>query len=317
MTETLVIGFLVAAALSGLLTACVLHVMRRLPVRQTVRDDGPASHLSKQGTPHMGGVAIALTILAVSPMLGAADRRVAAVVATALGFAAIGFVDVVMKAFRPAGKGWKARYRILLQAAVATAFAGYVHARFGGVVKGVFAGVAWTWPTWLWAPVCVLAVVGAGNAANLTDGLDGLLAGVAAICATALCLTALTHGESGAAALSAVLAGACVGFLFLNARPAKIWMGDTGSLAIGAALGAIAMAYGLLIPFVIAAGVLVAEAASVVVQVYYKRTGRRVFRMAPLHHHLELSGWSEPVVVRRFWIVGAALTVASILVVRA
>jgi phospho-N-acetylmuramoyl-pentapeptide-transferase len=308
-----VVGFLVAMATCGLLTACVLAIMRRLPARQTVRDDGPPTHLSKQGTPHMGGVAIVLSVLVTPLLVGLVDRRAMAVAAAVLGFALIGFLDDAMKVRRPAGKGWKARYRIACQTAIAVAFAVYAYTHFGGVVR---AGAGtWVWSAWLWIPVCVLAVVGAGNAANLTDGLDGLLAGTGAMCAMVLCLAAVSYDEPSGAVMAVILSGACVGFLWFNARPARIWMGDTGSLAIGAGLAATAMVSGLLLPFAIAAGVLIAEALSVVVQVAcFKRTGRRVFRMAPVHHHFELAGWSEPIVVRRFWMAGAALALVAVLV---
>jgi phospho-N-acetylmuramoyl-pentapeptide-transferase len=313
VTRDLAVGFLVALVACGLLTACVLAIMRRLPARQTVRDDGPPTHLSKQGTPHMGGVAIVLSVLVAPLLVGLVDRRTMAVAAVILGFALIGFLDDAMKVRRAGGKGWQARYRILCQTGIAIAFALYACKHFGAVVRA--GGDTWTWSAWLWIPVCVLAVVGAGNAANLTDGLDGLLAGTGAICAMALCLAAVSYDQPSGAAMAVILSGACVGFLWLNARPARIWMGDTGSLAIGSGLAAIAMVSGLLLPFVIAAGVLIAEALSVVVQVAcFKRTGRRVFRMAPVHHHFELAGWPEPVVVRRFWIAGAALAILAVLV---
>jgi phospho-N-acetylmuramoyl-pentapeptide-transferase len=305
-----VIPFVVALLLSVLLTAAAVVVLRERGVGQQIREDGPQSHRVKAGTPFMGGIGILIAIALTVALLRLWDAGVTVVLGICillLAFALIGLVDDLLKARARRNHGWRARYRLLVEFIAAALFAWFVKTHVGDTVflPGVEHGYSLGWLFW---PVCILAIVGAGNSVNLTDGLDGLAGGTVALCAVSLCVAAMLREQSATACTAAAIGGAAAGFLWFNAHPARIFMGDTGSLMLGAGLAALALTSGLIIPFLVAAGVFVAEAASVIIQVIsFKRTGRRVFRMSPLHHHFELGGWSEPTVVTRFWLAAAVL----------
>ncbi len=312
MVEVLAVPFLVAFGLGLVCTASALPLLRRLPVGQVVRDDGPVTHLAKQGTPSMGGVAVLVTIVLSACVLGAAGWPAVGALPLLAGFGLIGLADDVMKARGRRVHGWKARYRLAAEFALALAFGWYVFRHVGAQVfvpgKGVVTSSALFWP------VCVLAVVGGGNGVNLSDGLDGLASGLVGLCGVALATAAFLQGHQQAASLGALIAGSAAAFLMFNRHPALVFMGDTGSLALGGGLGAVAVAAGLPIVFAVAGLVFAAEALSVIVQVVsFQRTGRRVFRMAPLHHHFELAGWAETAVTHRFWLVGLSCAVIAVL----
>ncbi|MFQ6131131.1 MAG: phospho-N-acetylmuramoyl-pentapeptide-transferase [Armatimonadota bacterium] len=312
MIDWVVVPFLVAFAAGLVLTVAAVDLSRRLPVGQKVRDDGPETHLRKAGTPSMGGVALLIGLLLCLIVLGVSGTGAAAVALLALGFAAIGLIDDVIKARGQQPRGWKARYRLAAELILALGFAWFVAAHVGTKVHLPGAGVL-TSP-WLFWPLSLLAIVGGGNAVNLTDGLDGLASGLVALCAASLAAGAALHGHNAAAAVAAITAGLAAGFLMLNRHPAAIFMGDTGSLMFGALLGGCAVMSGLAIPFAVAGLIFVAEALSVMAQVVsFQLTGRRVLRMAPLHHHFELGGWPETVVTHRFLLVGIALAALGFL----
>ncbi|MFQ5808415.1 MAG: phospho-N-acetylmuramoyl-pentapeptide-transferase [Armatimonadota bacterium] len=316
MTSPAVIPFIVALLLSGLLTAAVVTVLKDRGLGQHIREEGPESHQTKAGTPFMGGigifVAIALTVVLLR-LWQAGGAVVFGICALLLAFALVGLVDDLLKARGRGNKGWKARYRLLVEFIVAACFAWFVKTHIGDAVylPGVEHGYSLGWFFW---PICLLAIVGAGNSVNLTDGLDSLAGGTVALCALSLCLAAMLRGQTATACVAAVIGGAAAGFLWFNAHPARIFMGDTGSLMLGAGLAGLAITSGLIIPFIVAAGVFIAEAASVIIQVIsFQRTGKRVFRMSPLHHHFELGGWSEPTVVTRFCLAAAVLGTLAVL----
>ena len=314
MILPLAIAVLTAAAISGVATAAVLRQLQQRGVRQSVRDDGPESHLEKADTPTMGGLAIIPTVVVVALLcghaLGLIGLRAYLVIAATVAYALVGLLDDLAKTTSGKPTGWLARYKILAEILVAVLFvAGTIHATGSS-------GTQWhSTLLWLWAPFSVFVLVGGANAVNLTDGLDGLAAGLAAICATALAVILHLAGDTEMALLAAVVAGASAGFLWLNAHPAKIFMGDVGSLGLGAAIAAIAVSGRVEWLFALTAAVFVWEALSVIIQVvYFKRTGgKRIFKMAPFHHHLELSGWAEPTVVVRLWLVGAACALLAII----
>jgi phospho-N-acetylmuramoyl-pentapeptide-transferase len=329
-----------ALVLSFLLGPAVIRWLRTLRVGQVVRADGPQTHLGKAGTPTMGGVLILISTV-VSTLLWAELTNpytiIAVVVLVWMGV--LGFIDDYLKVVRRHTAGLVGRYKLLGQGAL-------------GLLVGFF---LWKFPisptpaNWtglpflsdhflvIWEmffiPWVMLVLSGSSNAVNLTDGLDGLAAGLSAIAATTFAIFAYLIGRvdtssylglfylPGSAELAifcVALTGAALGFLWFNAHPAEVFMGDTGSLAIGGAIGAVAILLKSEFLLVIVGGVFVLEALSVIIQVgYFKFTarkygqGRRIFRMAPLHHHFEKGGWVESKVIIRFWILGILFTLLA------
>jgi len=296
---------------------------------QPIREDGPASHLvTKKGTPTMGGVLI-LVSLTLSVLLWADLRNgfVWAVLFVTLGYGLLGFADDWLKVTKRNTKGVSARAKLLAQAAIALVaaiwFMFLLPAPLSNTLavpflKEVLIPLSIAFPF-----VAAFVMMGASNAVNLTDGLDGLAVVPVMIAAAVFAVIAFAvgnrvladylqlHGVPGAGELSvfcSALIGASLGFLWFNAPPAAVFMGDTGSLALGGALGSIAVATKHEIVLAIVGGLFVVETLSVVIQVFwFKRTGRRVFLMAPLHHHFEKKGWAEPTIVIRFWIIAMVL----------
>jgi phospho-N-acetylmuramoyl-pentapeptide-transferase len=296
---------------------------------QPIRDDGPQSHLAKRGTPTMGGLMI-LTSLTISLLLwmNFENRYLWACAFITVGFGVIGFLDDYDKVTKRSHKGVSGKVRLVAEFIVA------------GIGCSI---ILWGAGTDLYIPFykgpvvdlgpfyilfAAVVVVGAGNAVNLTDGLDGLATMPVIIASLAFLVISYLVGNAifanylgiphvlGAGDLTVIcsaIIGAGLAFLWFNAPPAAVFMGDTGSLALGGALGAIAVATHHEIVLAIVGGLFVLEAASVIIQVFfYKRTGRRVFKMAPIHHHFEQMGWSEPTVVIRFWIISFVLALAGL-----
>ena len=296
---------------------------------QPIRDDGPQSHLSKRGTPTMGGLMI-LTSVAVALFLWMdfGNAYLWACLFIIVGFGLIGFLDDYDKVTKRSHKGVSGRTRLLAEFLVA-GIGCYVIIIGTGTelhVPFVQGPVADLGPFYI--IFATIVVVGAGNAVNLTDGLDGLATMPVIIASIAFLLISYLVGNAvfsdylgiphvpGAGDLSVLcmaIVGAGLAFLWFNAPPAAVFMGDTGSLALGGALGAIAVATQHEFVLAIVGGLFVLEAASVIIQVFfYKRTGKRVFKMAPIHHHFEQMGWSEPTVVIRFWIISFVLALAGL-----
>jgi phospho-N-acetylmuramoyl-pentapeptide-transferase len=301
---------------------------------QPIRSDGPERHLiEKKGTPTMGGVLI-LSALVISTLLWVDLRNlyVWAVMFVTLCYGALGFVDDYLKLSRNNHKGVSPRVKMIAQASIGLIAAIWLVLLTRGplatsltipVFKDVVIPLGFGFPIF-----AMLVMIGASNAVNLTDGLDGLAIVPTIICAGVFALITYLVGNRvfadylqlnpipGAQELAvfcSALIGAGLGFLWFNAPPAAVFMGDTGSLALGGALGAIAVAVKHEIVLVIVGGLFVVETVSVIVQVFwYKRTGRRVFLMAPLHHHFEKKGWSEPTIVIRFWIISMILALAGL-----
>ncbi|MGQ0663359.1 MAG: phospho-N-acetylmuramoyl-pentapeptide-transferase [Pseudomonadota bacterium] len=301
---------------------------------QPIRTDGPERHLlTKQGTPTMGGVLILLA-LSVSTALWADLRNgyVWAVLTVTIGFGAVGFADDYLKLTRHHAKGLSAWLKLLLQIAVSLAavlwIVSIMRAPLSTSLAVPFFKSVLFDLGWFFIPFAVFVMVGASNAVNLTDGLDGLA--IVPVMIAAGCFAAISYfvgnfiysnyllihhvpGTGELVVLCAALVGASLGFLWFNAPPAMVFMGDTGSLAVGGALGAISVATKHEIVLAIVGGLFVLETASVIVQVIsFQLTGRRVFRMAPLHHHFEKMGWAEPTIVIRFWIIASILALAGL-----
>ena len=282
--------------------------LRRREFGQQIREEGPQEHLAKAGTPTMGGlivfVAIAVPYLVLSPR----DTASLAVFGVALGSAALGFIDDFIKVTKRRSLGVPARWKLFVQIGLALALWWVATKRVGldpSLDVRIFDAHLYLGPV-LYVLLIFLVIAGASNGVNLTDGLDGLAAGSCAIVLLAYMAISVTSGQSGLALLSACLVGASVGFLWFNAFPASIFMGDTGSLGLGGAIGALAVMTQTEVLLIILGGIFVIEALSVAVQVVsFKATRRRVLLMAPVHHHFELKAWSETKIMLRFWIVAA------------
>lgn len=296
---------------------------------QPIRDDGPQTHLAKRGTPTMGGLMI-LTSLSVAMLLWMdfTNRYLWACMLITVGFGLIGFLDDYDKVTKRSHKGVSARMRLLAEFLVAGIGCTIITWGAGTELYIPF----WKGPVvdlWIFYPFfAAFVVVAFGNAVNLTDGLDGLASMPVIIAALAFLIISYLVGNAKFAAylgiphvlgtgeltvLCSAVVGAGLAFLWFNAPPAAVFMGDTGSLALGGALGAIAVSTRHEIVLGIIGGLFVVEAMSVIIQVFfYKRTGKRVFKMAPIHHHFEQMGWSEPTVVIRFWIIAFVLALAGL-----
>lgn len=300
---------------------------------QPIRDDGPESHFVKAGTPTMGGLLILASLFTSTLLWARLDNGyVWIVLAVTAGFAAIGFADDYAKVTRHSVAGVSGKIRMaagLAIAAAAGAAAAWLQpAGLTGQLAMPFFKDALINLGWFYVPFAMVVIVGAANAVNLTDGLDGLAIGPVMIAAATLGAIAYTvgridftnylgvHHVPGAGEIMvfvAALIGGGLGFLWYNAPPAAVFMGDTGSLALGGALGAIAVVTKHEIVLAIVGGLFVVEALSVIIQVlYFKRTGKRVFLMAPIHHHFEKKGWSEPQIVIRFWIISLILALIGL-----
>ncbi len=275
---------------------------------QQIREEGPQEHHAKAGTPTMGGLVIFLAIAVPFLVLSERDTQSLAVFGVALGAAAIGFADDFIKISKRRSLGLAARYKLLAQIALAVGL-WYVATEVVGLdpvlQSRIFGGEIDVGPV-VYLIFVFLVIAGASNAVNLTDGLDGLAAGACGIVLLAYMAITITTGQEGLALLSACFVGASIGFLWFNAFPASIFMGDTGSLGLGAAIGALAVMTQTELLLIILGGIFVIEALSVAIQVAsFKLFRRRVLLMAPVHHHFEMLAWSETKIMLRFWIVAA------------
>jgi len=300
------IGGTVALLLCVFLSPRFIAFLHDREFGQTIREEGPAGHHTKAGTPTMGGIIIFLAISVPFLVLSNYEWRAVGVYGTAVACAGIGFADDYTKIVRRRSLGLRGRTKLILTVIISLAL-WWVATQKAGIsttvrLRVVDASV----DLGVFFPVLVyLVIAGTTSAVNLTDGLDGLAAGCAGIVMLAyIGITYLTTGESDLALLSACVVGACVGFLWYNAFPATIFMGDTGSLGLGGAIGAMAVMTNTSFLLVLLGGIFVMEALSVIIQVFTFQTWRRrVFLMAPIHHHFEMRGWSETKIILRFWII--------------
>lgn len=310
---TILLGFLVTVLLSPIF----IPFLRRLKFGQSIREEGPKSHQKKSGTPTMGGVMILFSILITTFVM--TEKYAEPTVKTYLlllvtiGFGLLGFLDDFIKVVMKRNLGLTSKQKLLGQIIISVVF--YLIYKQSGFTTEISIPF---WENsidlgWFFVFFITFWLVGFSNAVNLTDGLDGLVSGTAAIAFGAFAVLAWNQSQFEVAIFSVAVVGAVLGFLVFNAHPAKVFMGDTGSLALGGAIATIAILTKLEILLIIIGGVFVIETLSVILQVIsFKTTGKRIFRMSPLHHHYELCGWSEWKVVTTFWAVGLLFAILGI-----
>ena len=310
------IPVLISFALCVIMGPVIIPILRRLKMGQTEREDGVKSHLKKAGTPTMGGVIILLSIVITSVFYIKDYPKILPILFVTLGFGLIGFLDDYLKVVMRRSDGLYPKQKMALQIVVTAIFAFYI-LKFTDVSLAMllpFSGGKYLNIGWLAVPVMFIAVIGTVNGVNFTDGLDGLASSVTVLVATFFTVVAIGT-KSGISPITCAVVGALLGFLLFNVYPASVFMGDTGSLALGGFVAS--TAYMLQMPiFIIIVGlVYLVEVASVMIQVtYFKKTGgKRFFKMAPIHHHFELCGWSETKVVAVFSIVTAILCLIALM----
>ena len=305
----------IAFAISVVLCPILIPLLKRLKFGQEVRDDGPKTHLKKEGTPTMGGVVILIAI-AITCLFYMKDYpEILPILFVTIGFGLIGFLDDFIKIVMKRSLGLRAWQKMLLQIVVSGVFAYYVvnYTDLNNEIIIPFTGKIVTLSNWAYVLLLMFVVVGTVNGSNFTDGLDGLASSVTALIATFFTVVAIGTG-SGVAPVTCAAVGALLGFLVFNVYPAKVFMGDTGSLALGGFVAATAYMLKMPLFIVIVAFIYLAEVLSVIIQVVsFKTTGKRVFKMAPIHHHFELCGWPESKVVAIFDIVTALLCVLGLI----
>ncbi|MFB4258849.1 phospho-N-acetylmuramoyl-pentapeptide-transferase [Shouchella clausii] len=314
---TLLFVLILSFAAAVIMSPLFIPFLRKLKFGQSIREEGPKSHQKKSGTPTMGGIVIVLSIFISAHAIGIAitgfTPELLLLMVVTLGYGIVGFVDDYLKVVRKHNLGLTSKQKLAGQLVIAAIF--YI----GLLAIGFDTFIAIPGTTfgfdlgWFYLILIVLMLLGASNAVNLTDGLDGLLAGTGSIAFGAFAILAWSGGFIDTALFSTAITGALLGFLVFNAHPAKVFMGDTGSLALGGAIAAIAILTKMELMLIIVGGVFVIETLSVIIQVAsFKLTGKRVFRMSPLHHHYELVGWSEWRVVVTFWLVGMIFAIMGI-----
>jgi phospho-N-acetylmuramoyl-pentapeptide-transferase len=307
MTLELIQGLLLAFALVVILMPPYIRLARHMGFAKQIREEGPQGHMVKWGTPTMGGLLLILVILGIYLLLRwPVQGGIIAPLATLALVGALGAIDDWLNA--RTGEGISAKHKLLWQTVVAVFVAWQIQSTYA--ITGIrvpFVGDVYIEP-WVYVPFAAFAIVASSNAVNITDGLDGLAGGTLAFAFVCFMIIALLNvpAQPNIAFLSALIIGALLGYLWFNAHPAQVFMGDSGSLSLGAALAVIALITGQILVLPLIGLVFVIETMSDIIQIgYFKLShGKRVFRMAPLHHHFELLGWEEVKITLRFWIVG-------------
>lgn len=309
---------MLAFAIAFVVSLIIIPILRRKKIGQHEREDGPKSHLSKQGTPTMGGIIMIITLIIMGGILfysyskssAESERKVAynllPILIATVGFGLVGFVDDFKKLVLNNTEGLKPKYKMIGLLIISVIFSVYLTKvmNFGTDILIPFAKTYVTLPIWAFIPFSIIVMLATTNAINLTDGIDGLSTSVTTIILTCLTVIGFIFGVKEIIIFGSSLIGICLAFLLFNLHPAKVFMGDTGSLLLGGAVSIMAIYLKIPILLIIIAIIPVLETLSDIIQVaHYKRTGRRIFKMAPLHHHFELSGWNENTIVSVFSIV--------------
>lgn len=310
---TILMGFLITVLISPFF----IPFLRRLKFGQSIREEGPKSHQKKSGTPTMGGlmilVSIVITTLVMTGKFSEPTVKTFLLLLVTLGFGFLGFLDDFIKVVMKRNLGLTSKQKLFGQIIISVIF--YLVLKQNDFSTAIHIPlVDYSFDLgWFYSLFIIFWLVGFSNAVNLTDGLDGLVSGTAAIAFGAFSVLAWNQSQFDVSIFAVAVVGAVLGFLVFNAHPAKVFMGDTGSLALGGAIATVAILTKLEIILIIIGGVFVIETLSVILQVAsFKTTGRRIFKMSPLHHHYELVGWSEWRVVVTFWTVGLLLAVLGI-----
>lgn len=310
---TVMISFLITVILSPIF----IPFLRRLKFGQSIREEGPKSHLKKSGTPTMGGILIILSIIittiAIIAIFSEFDWKLYSLLFVLLGYGLLGFIDDFIIIVFKRNLGLTSKQKLFGQIILAIGFYFFIRMNELSTSLQIPLTNFEIDLGWFYVLFVIFWLVGFSNAMNLTDGLDGLLSGTAAIAFGAFAILAWSISEYDIALFSVAVVGAVLGFLVFNAHPAKVFMGDTGSLALGGTIAAISILLNMELILLIIGIVFIAETLSVILQVIsFKTTGKRIFKMSPLHHHFELSGWSEWRVVVTFWIVGLISSIIGV-----
>ncbi|KQL39526.1 phospho-N-acetylmuramoyl-pentapeptide-transferase [Bacillus sp. FJAT-25509] len=317
LEPSILVAMITAFIIAVILSPIFIPYLRKLKFGQSIRDEGPQSHKKKSGTPTMGGIiiliALSLSALLISMYFDVLSTRTYVLLFVTICFGVIGFLDDYIKVVKKRNLGLTSKQKFICQVIVSIIV--FFAIRAMGISTSIsIPGTNYSFDLgFIYVLLIIFMLVGTSNAVNLTDGLDGLVSGTAAIAFGAYAVLAYNQHQLDVAIFSIAVVGAVLGFLVFNAHPAKVFMGDTGSLALGGALAAIAIVTHLEILLVIIGGIFVIETLSVMIQVAsFKATGKRVFKMSPLHHHYELSGWTEWRVVVTFWFVGLLFALLGI-----
>lgn len=309
---------LISLAFSFIMGLITIPILKKLKVGQLERKEGPQSHLKKQGTPTMGGIIIMLTLLVMgayicfnySKSANTEEQKIAIhlipLIASTIGFGVIGLIDDLKKLIGKNTDGLKPKYKMLGLLIVSVGFSLYLTQilHLGTDTYIPFFKIFISLPIWLYIPFAVVVMLATTNAVNLTDGIDGLSTSVTTIIITCLTVIGIIFGVKEITIFGTILIGACLGFLIFNLHPAKVFMGDTGSLLLGGAIASMALYLKMPLLLIIIALVPVIETLSVIIQVkHFKKTGERIFKMTPIHHHFELSGWNENKIVSVFSLI--------------
>ena len=321
---TILIASFITSIILGII---IIPILKKLKVGQIERDDGPKSHLKKQGTPTMGGIIIIITMILVITgtyiyLTATGQNEVAnkllPMLLISIGFGTIGFIDDFKKLVLKNTKGLKPSYKMIGLLVISVAYVVYL-LQILHFDTQTYIPIAKTYidlPIYLYIPFAIIVILATTNAINLTDGIDGLSSSVSAIIITCLAVIGMIFAIPEVSVFASCVIGAILGFLMFNLHPAKVFMGDTGSLLLGGVISAIALYLKMPILLIVIALIPVLETLSVIIQVaYYKKTGKRVFKMAPLHHHFELSGWKENKVVIVFSLITLLLCVIGLKII--
>ncbi|MDD2189444.1 MAG: phospho-N-acetylmuramoyl-pentapeptide-transferase [Eubacteriales bacterium] len=307
----------IAFIITIIATPLLIMILKRNKAGQSIREDGPQTHMVKSGTPTMGGLAIVGAVLITCLTAGDVNTDMMIIIMAFVGYGILGFLDDFVKVSLKRNLGLTAKQKIVLQTLIAAGLAFY-QSRVSVYGTTVFIPIISEYVDFgIWyVPFAAFVVVAMVNSVNLTDGLDGLASGVTLIVALFLALAGSEYGFTTTPVFCSAMAGACFGFLMFNRYPAKVFMGDTGSMALGGGIAAAAILMNIELVIPLAGGVYVVEALSVILQVAsYKTRKKRIFKMAPLHHHFELNGWKETRVVAVFWIATFVLCSISLLII--
>lgn len=316
MNATILMSVMISFAISVVLGPVIIPFLRKLKVGQTVRDEGPQSHLKKNGTPTMGGILILIGVVVTSIFYVKDYPKIIPILFVTLGFGLIGFLDDYIKVVLKRSMGLRAWQKMALQILVTGVFAYYIthYTDVSLAMRVPFVADTYLDFGWLNLPILFFVVIGTVNGTNFTDGLDGLASSVTVLVATFFTVAAIGL-NSGIEPITCAVVGALLGFLLFNVHPASVFMGDTGSLALGGFVAATAYMMQMPLFLVMVGFIYVIEVLSVMIQVSYFKIsgGKRIFKMAPIHHHFELCGWSETRVVAVFSIVTALLCLVALM----